>query len=238
MGHTLASRMQQETRSLDQSSAPLHLDAVIMCAAQPNKHLLCVVVVSLCSTPRSSRSVSKGAQWILYRSQVFGSLAEAVADADLSVALTRWLPDQPNCLPDLPSLLQQPLVQQVLRQPLGRAQQLQQAQAQPQQPLQATHRSPQHVAEHAQQGGGQQAPKPVQLALVFGREEFGLSDDEVAACDLACSIPIGRLQVSGARAHTHSCCSCAESSSTCTAMHANVGAPSCSRTRPCSANCI
>jgi hypothetical protein len=33
------------------------------------------------------------------------------------------------------------------------------------------------------------------MALVFGREEFGLSDDELAACDLACSIPIGRLQV-------------------------------------------
>jgi hypothetical protein len=39
------------------------------------------------------------------------------------------------------------------------------------------------------------ARRPVRVALVFGREEFGLSDEEVAACDLACSISIGRLQV-------------------------------------------
>lgn len=36
----------------------------------------------------------------------------------------------------------------------------------------------------------------VRVALVFGREELGMSDEEVDACDLACSIPIGRLQVS------------------------------------------
>lgn len=124
---------------------------------------------------RSSRSVSKGAQWILYRLHLFDSLTDALADADLSVAMTRWLPDQPNCLPNLQSLLQQPLVQQVLQQPLVTVEQSHQQQQ--------------------QQYDGQQQQRPVRLALVFGREEFGLSDDEVAACDLACSIPIGRLQV-------------------------------------------
>jgi hypothetical protein len=34
------------------------------------------------------------------------------------------------------------------------------------------------------------------IALVFGREELGLADVEVEACDAVCSIPIGRLQVS------------------------------------------
>jgi hypothetical protein len=101
------------------------------------------------------------------------------------VALTRWLPDQPNCLPNLPSLLQQPLVQQLLQQPLGEkgTQQPQKAAEQQQQP------------GSSQQQHGLGSHKPVRLALVFGREEFGLSDEELQACDLACSIPLGRLQV-------------------------------------------
>lgn len=141
--------------------------------------------------------MSKGAQWILYRARQFDSLADALADADLSVALTRWLPDQPNCLPNLPSLLQQPLVQQLLQQPLGTATQQPQQAAQQQQP-DSSQEQPQPHPSHN---------KPVRLALVFGREEFGLSDEEVQACDLACSIPIGRLQVRGWRlgrsAHIH-----------------------------------
>jgi tRNA C32,U32 (ribose-2'-O)-methylase TrmJ len=39
------------------------------------------------------------------------------------------------------------------------------------------------------------------LALVFGREERGLDAEEVAACDAACSIPIGRLQESLSLSH-------------------------------------
>jgi tRNA G18 (ribose-2'-O)-methylase SpoU len=31
------------------------------------------------------------------------------------------------------------------------------------------------------------------LALVFGNEADGLSDDELARCDALCSIPMGRL---------------------------------------------
>jgi tRNA C32,U32 (ribose-2'-O)-methylase TrmJ len=41
----------------------------------------------------------------------------------------------------------------------------------------------------------------VKIALVFGREELGMSDEEVDTCDVACSIPIGRLQESLSLSH-------------------------------------
>jgi len=160
---------------------------------------------------RISRSVSKGAQWILYRSRLFDSLADALSDVDLSVAMTRWLPDQPHSLPNLPSLLQHPTVQQIVQQPLGSIAQ-QMSSSMPQQQQQCQQQQQQQQQEQEQRGlhqqlsiqdGQQQAKpeqnrlpgRPVRLALVFGREEFGLSDEEVSACDLACAIPIGRLQV-------------------------------------------
>jgi len=34
------------------------------------------------------------------------------------------------------------------------------------------------------------------IALVFGREESGLTDEEISACPLACSIPTGTMQPS------------------------------------------
>ena len=37
--------------------------------------------------------------------------------------------------------------------------------------------------------------------LVFGREESGLTEAELAACDYVCSIPIGRLQESLSLSH-------------------------------------
>ena len=43
--------------------------------------------------------------------------------------------------------------------------------------------------------------KKTRVALVFGREDLGLSDAEVEACDVACSIPIGRLQESLSLGH-------------------------------------
>jgi hypothetical protein len=110
--------------------------------------------------------------------------------------MTRWLPEQPNCLPNLPSLLQQPLVQQLLQQPL--------AAAEHSQPQQQQQQQGEDSRQQQQQQQRQQGARPIKLALVFGREEFGLSDDEVAARDLACSIPIGRLQVA-----THPGTSCA-----------------------------
>ena len=39
------------------------------------------------------------------------------------------------------------------------------------------------------------------MVLVFGREEAGLTEAEIAACDYACSIPIGRLQESLSLSH-------------------------------------
>ena len=39
------------------------------------------------------------------------------------------------------------------------------------------------------------------VALVFGREEFGLSDAEVRACALACELPMGRLSESLSLSH-------------------------------------
>lgn len=47
----------------------------------------------------------------------------------------------------------------------------------------------------------QSTARPKRIALVFGREELGLSDEEVDACDVACSIPIGRLQESLSLSH-------------------------------------
>lgn len=49
--------------------------------------------------------------------------------------------------------------------------------------------------------GAEGAAAGRKLALVFGREERGLDPDEVAACDAACSIPIGRLQESLSLSH-------------------------------------
>lgn len=43
--------------------------------------------------------------------------------------------------------------------------------------------------------------KSTRIALVFGREELGLSDEEVDACSAVCSIPIGRLQESLSLSH-------------------------------------
>eukprot|EP00798_Chlamydomonas_sp_ICE-L_P015019 gene15019-21091_t len=49
------------------------------------------------------------------------------------------------------------------------------------------------------------SPEPIKrrkrVALVFGREELGMSDEEVDSCDVVCSIPIGRLQESLSLSH-------------------------------------
>ncbi|GBF88323.1 hypothetical protein Rsub_01035 [Raphidocelis subcapitata] len=50
------------------------------------------------------------------------------------------------------------------------------------------------VAAALRSGGGR-------VALVFGREEFGLSDEEVRACALACELPMGRLSESLSLSH-------------------------------------
>lgn len=42
------------------------------------------------------------------------------------------------------------------------------------------------------------------MTLVFGREEYGLTDEELAACDAVCSISTGRLQESLSLSHAAS----------------------------------
>lgn len=136
--------------------------------------------------------MSKGAQYILWRAGVHDKLSDALGDVDLSVAFTRWLPDQQQpAVPDIPSLLAYPAVQQMLMQPQQHSQQ-----ASEQQPQGAQQQQQQLTGQKEGQWQQQHQQRPARIALVFGREEFGLSDEEVAACDVACSISIGRLQVS------------------------------------------
>jgi response regulator of citrate/malate metabolism len=99
-------------------------------------------------------------------------------------------------------LLAHPVVQQVLKQPQRMTHPQQQLDQQRQEDMhvqqqQQQQQQTQDCRSHLQQPGQQQPqqPRPARIALVFGREEFGLSDDEVAACDIACAISIGRLQV-------------------------------------------
>eukprot|EP00955_Chlamydomonas_euryale_P100633 365296-Chlamydomonas_euryale.AAC.41 len=115
---------------------------------------------------RHSKSASKGAQYLLYRAREFDSVSDAVSDADLSIAFTRWVAGRSNAFFDLSAVLNHPVVQELICAPL----------------LEDTN--------------GNKSRARTRLALVFGREELGLSDAEVDACDAVCSIPIGRLQVS------------------------------------------
>ncbi|GLC33727.1 hypothetical protein PLESTM_000104700 [Pleodorina starrii] len=59
-------------------------------------------------------------------------------------------------------------------------------------------------------GGGGDRPtgRPPRVALVFGREELGMSDEEVDSCEVCCSIPIGRLQESLSLSHAVSIALC------------------------------
>lgn len=60
---------------------------------------------------RHSKSASKGAQYMLHRVQTYVSVTEAVADADLSVAFTRWVEGRRNAFYDMGALLSHPAVQ-------------------------------------------------------------------------------------------------------------------------------
>ncbi|PNH02091.1 putative tRNA/rRNA methyltransferase MJ1476 [Tetrabaena socialis] len=51
-------------------------------------------------------------------------------------------------------------------------------------------------------------PRAPKVALVFGREELGLSDEEVDGCEVVCSVPIGRLQESLSLSHAVSIALC------------------------------
>ncbi|GFR49480.1 hypothetical protein Agub_g11419 [Astrephomene gubernaculifera] len=56
---------------------------------------------------------------------------------------------------------------------------------------------------------GSPAPAAPKIALVFGREELGMSDEEVDGCEVCCSVPIGRLQESLSLSHAVSIALCA-----------------------------
>ncbi|KAG2446788.1 hypothetical protein HYH02_008348 [Chlamydomonas schloesseri] len=51
-------------------------------------------------------------------------------------------------------------------------------------------------------------PRMPKIALVFGREELGMSDEEVDGCEVCCSVPIGRLQESLSLSHAVSIALC------------------------------
>ena len=114
---------------------------------------------------RTSKSASKGAQYLLHKAQMCESVQEAVADVDYSVAFTRWTRGRSGAFVDLPSLTSHPVIESLVQAPIS--------------PSSSTTR----------------------VALVFGREELGLSDEEVDACSSVCSIPIGRLQESLSLSH-------------------------------------
>jgi tRNA C32,U32 (ribose-2'-O)-methylase TrmJ len=124
---------------------------------------------------RSAKNASKGAQYIMWRAKHAATLGEALAGADYSVCFTRWIAGREGTsFRDVPSLLAAPPVQALLSQPPG----------------------PGGGGEGGGDGG-----RRTRLALVFGREEHGLSDAEIDSCDAACSIPIGRLQESLSLSH-------------------------------------
>lgn len=165
---------------------------------------------------RSARNGSKGAQYLLWRAQLCDSLAEAAAGAAVTVAFTRWV--QGACAGRGGGLALHALA---LWQ--GRARHAQHRRDLPPGAACAgrprAFRSPaelfaadalQHLLLRPGSSGGQAAAGAGSAAgdaaagkvlFVFGREESGLTDEEIASCDYVCSIPIGRLQESLSLSH-------------------------------------
>jgi hypothetical protein len=133
-----------------------------------------------------------------------------------AVAFTRWVAGRPGACRDLGELLELAAVRECLQLP-PRGAQLGHAAAGAGEPG-AELRAQAASAAAAQGSGGSgcapadppaapasasapRRPPAGKLALVFGREELGLSDEELAACGLSCAIPIGRLQESLSLSH-------------------------------------
>ncbi|GAX84077.1 hypothetical protein CEUSTIGMA_g11501.t1 [Chlamydomonas eustigma] len=155
---------------------------------------------------RHSKSASKGAQYLLLRAETYNDLGDAIKDCDLSVAFTRWIPSG-RSIPsyDLPALMRHPTMQTLIKQPVdnckGASEECSVAEA-PQ--VFSTAPGANSESDHKSQQGVDESPckvRDVKVALVFGREELGMSDEEVETCDIACSIPIGRLQESLSLSH-------------------------------------
>lgn len=160
---------------------------------------------------RSSRNGSKGAQFLLWRAEQHGTLQDALADADFSVACTRWVAGKlcsdsrcwrwrrrlcsTFCASQADPLCHLPLagrpnafrsVSELLAAPQIAA--LLQSSSRIAEPVLSSEQQQQ------QQQSARQGRRKKKLALVFGREVSGLTAAEVGACDGTLSIPIGRLQ--------------------------------------------
>jgi hypothetical protein len=166
---------------------------------------------------RGAKRAASGAQYLLYSIQEHDTLSAALSDCTLSVAFTRWVAGKEHALPDIPSLISHPEVQRLLRQPPGGNQDPTGSSSSSSSgggggggghagtsgsTDVATARPAPHAATQQQQHQRQQQPPP-RIALVFGREDLGLEDAEVACCSASCSIPIGRLQVRALGTHIY-----------------------------------
>ncbi|GIL83485.1 hypothetical protein Vretimale_11166 [Volvox reticuliferus] len=91
------------------------------------------------------------------------------------------------------------------------------------------------VSSSSSSSAGSEVYRPPRVALVFGREELGMSDEEVDSCEVCCAIPIGRLQESLSLSHAVSIALCSfyqarlqhlsSSSSSSTEVAAAVASP-------------
>jgi len=124
---------------------------------------------------KSSRNASCGAQYLLHRLTYHDDTAAAVADCDVSIAFTRWAQDDTRTLRSISDLIacMEQQSQSTAHRGAGREEDL---------PAAAARRRP-------------------RIALVYGREDTGLTEEDVLACDKVCSIPIGRLQESLSLSH-------------------------------------
>lgn len=175
---------------------------------------------------RSARNSSKGAQYLLWRAREFGSLPEATADAAVTVAFTRWIKGEASrgaagpgvqvvvcrapCRAAPAASLCSQLCEHTPKKwsknpwPPGCAASAGRPQA---------FRSPGemyaaaelaqlfHCERRAAGASSTAAAGGGKVVLVFGREEAGLTEEEIAFCDYTCSIPIGRLQESLSLSH-------------------------------------
>lgn len=111
----------------------------------------------------------------------------------VQVAFTRWVKGRPNAYINADSLLQHPVMHRLMTENPA-VDSTQPPSVSPQAPdIQAMLNS--GLVSAAQAELLSSLGRPPRVALVFGREELGISDAEVDTCDVACSILIGRLQV-------------------------------------------
>ena len=161
---------------------------------------------------RASLSAAKGAQHIVHGAGVYDTLDDALLDCGASVAFHVWCDGlDPERLRGIPDLLARfpggvPGVPEPERDEngdaLGRTETTDDGDGDE---VRTDDGRDADVASSASNPGGWRVRRHVtppanrarrgagKLALVFGREVEGLTDDEVNACDGVCAIPTGRL---------------------------------------------